>query len=96
MLWESFTRTTLCTWRVIVGDNWLGHFYTLSIKVRVSFYYYYKYTVTINLGMCRAYCNKIIKLSDALQPFAVEKEVVCNVHGKRDFICYPFSAVLTK
>jgi hypothetical protein len=34
-------------------------------------------------GVCRAYCHKIIKLSGALQEFAAEKEVVCNVHGKR-------------
>ena len=38
----------------------------------------------INQGMCRAYCNKIIKLSGALQEFAVEKEVVSNVHGVRN------------
>lgn len=35
----------------------------------------------INQGMCRAYCHKVIKLSAALQEFAPEKEVVCNVHG---------------
>ncbi len=35
----------------------------------------------INQGVCRAYCHKIIKLSSALQEFAAEKEVVCNVHG---------------
>lgn len=39
----------------------------------------------INQGICRAYCHKIIKLSAALQEFAAEKEVVCNVHGKIDF-----------
>jgi digalactosyldiacylglycerol synthase len=37
----------------------------------------------INQGMCRAYCHKVIKLSAALQEFAPEKEVVCNVHGVR-------------
>lgn len=36
----------------------------------------------INQGVCRAYCHKIIKLSGALQEFAAEKEVICNVHGK--------------
>jgi len=34
--------------------------------------------------MCRAYCNKVIKLSATLQTYAPEKEVVCNVHGVRD------------
>jgi hypothetical protein len=43
----------------------------------------------INQGICRAYCNKIIKLSGALQEFAAEKETVCNVHGK--FALLPLS-----
>ena len=35
----------------------------------------------------RAYCDKVIKLSDVLQTYAAEKEVVCNVHGIRtDFL----------
>jgi digalactosyldiacylglycerol synthase len=33
--------------------------------------------------MVRAYCDKVIKLSSVLQDYAVEKEVVCNVHGIR-------------
>lgn len=33
--------------------------------------------------MIRAYCHKVIKLSDVLQPFAPEKEVTENVHGVR-------------
>eukprot|EP01031_Cornospumella_fuschlensis_P030849 gene30849-37280_t len=37
----------------------------------------------VNQGVCRAYCNRIIKLSGALQEFAAEKECVCNVHGVR-------------
>lgn len=37
----------------------------------------------VNQGMCRAYCHKIIKLSGALQEFAIEKEVISNVHGVR-------------
>ena len=38
----------------------------------------------VNQGMCRAYCHRIIKLSDALQNFAPEKEVTSNVHGVRE------------
>ena len=33
--------------------------------------------------MVRAYCHKVVKLSDTLQAFAPEKEVTCNVHGVR-------------
>lgn len=37
----------------------------------------------LNQGMGRAYCHKIIKLSGALQEFAIEKETISNVHGVR-------------
>lgn len=37
----------------------------------------------LNKWVCRAYCDRIIKLSGTLQEYAVEKEVVCNVHGVR-------------
>ena len=33
--------------------------------------------------MVRAYCDKVVKLSDVLQSYAPEKEVVSNVHGIR-------------
>jgi hypothetical protein len=33
--------------------------------------------------MVRAYCDKVIKLSDVLQEYAPEKQVTCNVHGVR-------------
>ncbi len=35
-------------------------------------------------AMVRAYCHKIVKLSDVLQPFAPEREVTINVHGVRE------------
>jgi digalactosyldiacylglycerol synthase len=34
-------------------------------------------------AMVRAYCHKVIKLSDTLQTYAPEKECVSNVHGVR-------------
>lgn len=34
-------------------------------------------------AMVRAYCHKVIKLSNTLQSFAVEKESTSNVHGVR-------------
>jgi hypothetical protein len=38
-------------------------------------------------AMVRAYCHKVIKLSDALQSYAPEKEETSNVHGVRgDFL----------
>lgn len=32
----------------------------------------------------KAYCHKVIRLSDTLTPFVPRKEVTCNVHGVRD------------
>jgi digalactosyldiacylglycerol synthase len=37
----------------------------------------------ISAAMVRAYCHKVIKLSDALQTYAPEKECTSNVHGVR-------------
>ena len=39
----------------------------------------------VNQFMCAAYCDKVLKLSDALQP--LPRALVCNVHGVRaDFL----------
>lgn len=38
----------------------------------------------MSAAMVRAYCHKVIKLSDVLQPFAPEKETTINVHGVRE------------
>ena len=40
----------------------------------------------ISSAMVRAYCHKVIKLSDVLQTFAPEKESTSNVHGE---LCVP-------
>jgi len=38
----------------------------------------------------RAYCDKVIKLSDVLQDYAPEKEISCNVHGiRQEFLQVP-------
>lgn len=37
---------------------------------------------TINKGVCRAYCDAVVKLSDTLQ--VLPRASVCNVHGVRD------------
>lgn len=43
-----------------------------------------------NALVVRAYCNRVIKLSDTLQEFIPYKEVTCNVHGVRpDFLAPP-------
>ena len=41
-------------------------------------------------SLVRAYCDKVIKLSDVLQSYAPEKQVTCNVHGiRQEFVHVP-------
>lgn len=45
------------------------------------------FTYFVNCITTRCYCDRIVKLSDTLQSYAVEKECVSNVHGIRsDFL----------
>lgn len=51
------------------------------------------HTLRILAGVCRAYCHKIIKLSGALQEFAAEKEVICNVHGTHIWLLFQYAVL---
>ena len=61
----------------IIHTNYLVYARSISGGVLMEPFLYY-----INKGIGRAYCHRIIKLSGALQEFAAEKEVICNVHGR--------------
>ena len=78
------------------GPNW-RHRFKLVVGVVHTNYLFYAKTwenggplaantlSAINSIMCQAYCDKVIKLSDALQP--LPRAVTCNVHGVRaDFL----------
>lgn len=77
------------------GHNW-RHRFKLVVGVVHTNYLFYARTYdkgtiqtealkAINQVMCHAYCDKVIKLSDTLQP--LPRAVVCNVHGVRaDFL----------
>lgn len=78
------------------GPNW-RHRFKLVVGVVHTNYLYYASTWAnggpllaqtlkqVNFWVCRAYCDKVIKLSDTIQP--LPRAVVCNVHGvRRDFL----------
>jgi len=78
------------------GPNW-RHRFKLVVGVVHTNYLFYAQTWenggkvaastlgAINHVMCQAYCDKVIKLSDTLQP--LPRAITCNVHGVRaDFI----------
>lgn len=74
------------------GPNW-RHRFKLVVGVVHTNYIYYAQTMPgggqiqaalmkpLNSMLAAAYCDKVIKLSDALQPFP--RAVTCNVHGVR-------------
>jgi digalactosyldiacylglycerol synthase len=84
-------------WYRATGTNWSKKFSHVVGIVHTNYVYYAAqdrsnfgaqmkgpWVRGFNKVMARAYCDKLIKLSAALQKFAEEKEVVCNVHGVRE------------
>jgi len=78
------------------GQNWRRRF-KLVVGVVHTNYLFYAQTwgnggrmtastlSAVNSIMCQAYCDKVIRLSDALQP--LPRAITCNVHGVRaDFL----------
>jgi len=78
------------------GPNW-RHRFKLVVGVVHTNYLFYAQTwakggkllaatmQNINVWVVRAYCDRVIKLSDTLQP--LPRSVICNVHGVRgDFL----------
>jgi len=84
-----------CNWYRAPGDSWLQRFhYVVGIihtnykEYAASSHYTGLFTAPalamICSAMVRAYCHKVIKLSDTLQVFSPGKEVTNNVHGVRE------------
>jgi digalactosyldiacylglycerol synthase len=84
-------------WYRAPGEGWTKKFhYVVGIvhtnyKEYASAHYSGLWTApaiaVMSSAMVRAYCHKVIKLSDVLQTFAPEKEETSNVHGVRsDFL----------
>ena len=72
------------------GHNWRHRFKLVVGIVHTNYIYYAKMYLgsahanilrQLNIWMCGAYCDRVIKLSDAIQP--LPRAVVCNVHGVR-------------
>lgn len=80
-------------WYRAPGDSWTNKFnYVVGIahtnyKEYASGHYSGLWTApaigVMSSAMVRAYCHKVVKLSDVLQTFAPEKEATSNVHGVR-------------
>lgn len=80
-------------WYRAPGEGWTKKFhYVVGIvhtnyKEYASGHYSGLWTApaiaVMSSAMVRAYCHKVIKLSDVLQTFAPEKEETSNVHGVR-------------
>ena len=72
------------------GHNWRHRFKLVVGVVHTNYIYYAKMYLgssyarvlrQLNIWMCGAYCDRVIKLSDTIQP--LPRAVVCNVHGVR-------------
>jgi len=79
------------------GPNWRHRFKLVVGVVHTNYLFYAREYFpnggpllaetlkAVNQVMCHAYCDKVIKLSDTLQP--LPRATVCNVHGvRRDFL----------
>ena len=84
-------------WYRAPGEGWTSSFhYVIGIvhtnyKEYASSQYHGLWSAPViavmSSAMVRAYCHKVIKLSDVLQTFAPEKESTSNTHGVRsDFL----------
>mmetsp|Transcript_22471 Transcript_22471/g.32178 ORF Transcript_22471/g.32178 Transcript_22471/m.32178 type:complete len:811 (-) Transcript_22471:2321-4753(-) len=81
------------SWYRAPGDGWTKKFKFVIGVMHTNYKEYISGSISglwsapgvelISSAMVRAYCHKIIKLSDTLQTYAPEKEVVSNVHGVR-------------
>jgi len=80
-------------WYRAPGEGWTKKFHFVigvvhtNYKEYASAHYSGLWTApaiaVMSSAMVRAYCHKVIKLSDVLQTFAPEKEETSNVHGVR-------------
>jgi len=61
--------------------------YAAYTKAHLSSLVMTPFIFNISNALTRVHCDKIIKLSDTLQTYAIEKECVTNVHGiRKDFL----------
>mmetsp|Transcript_11794 Transcript_11794/g.33995 ORF Transcript_11794/g.33995 Transcript_11794/m.33995 type:complete len:1399 (+) Transcript_11794:300-4496(+) len=93
-----------CNWYRAPGDGWTKKYKYVVGIVHTN---YKEYAANefgglwtapalelISSAMIRAYTHKILKLSDVLQTYAVEKETTANVHGVRSDFFKPEEGIV--